>query len=86
MGALRKYCRIETVVQADVPPLIADNGVAESMVRDALQSDDEAITVPFGTEGGQFQHAGWSTVVCGPGSIEQAHKPNEFIEPAQVKE
>ena len=45
----------------------------------------DAITVPFATEGGQFQRAGWSAVVCGPGSIEQAHKPDEFIERSELE-
>jgi acetylornithine deacetylase len=40
--------------------------------------------VSFGTEASQFQRAGISTVVCGPGSIEQAHKPNEFVTMEQV--
>ena len=38
----------------------------------------------FGTEGSQFQRAGIPTVVCGPGSIEQAHKPNEYVAIEQV--
>lgn len=41
-------------------------------------------TVPFGTEAGLFQALGMSAVVCGPGSIAQAHKPDEFIEIAQL--
>jgi acetylornithine deacetylase len=40
--------------------------------------------VPSRTEGGLFQEAGMSTVVFGPGSIDQAHKPNEFIALEQV--
>ncbi|MEO1319768.1 MAG: hypothetical protein AAFV30_04235, partial [Pseudomonadota bacterium] len=40
--------------------------------------------VAFATEGGSFQHAGISSVVCGPGSIDQAHQPNEFIDPAEL--
>jgi acetylornithine deacetylase len=40
--------------------------------------------VSFGTEGSQFQRAGIPTVVCGPGSIEQAHKPNEYVTLDQV--
>ena len=40
--------------------------------------------VAFGTEGGLFQEAGIPTVVCGPGSIAQAHKPDEFIEIDQI--
>lgn len=75
-----KRCSIETTLQANVPPLEADGGAAERLACTAIQSTAETIAVPFATEGGQFQRAGWSTVVCGPGSIEQAHKPNEYIE------
>ena len=40
--------------------------------------------VAFGTEAGLFQKAGIPTVICGPGSIDQAHKPNEFVSLDQV--
>jgi acetylornithine deacetylase len=40
--------------------------------------------VSFGTEGGLYQQAGIPTVICGPGSIEQAHRPNEWIALDQV--
>jgi acetylornithine deacetylase len=40
--------------------------------------------VAYGTEAGLFQEAGIPSVVCGPGNIQQAHKPNEFIEISQV--
>jgi acetylornithine deacetylase len=85
LAAEGKRCAIETKVLADVPPLRADNGLAEQLARAVSQSNDATTTVPFATEGGQFQRAGWSTVVCGPGSIEQAHKPNEFIERSQLQ-
>jgi len=42
--------------------------------------------VAFGTEAGLFQQLGIETIVCGPGSIEQAHKADEFIEMAQLEE
>ncbi|EAR49893.1 acetylornithine deacetylase [Oceanicola granulosus HTCC2516] len=42
--------------------------------------------VSFGTEAGLFQSMGMSAVVCGPGSIEQAHKPDEYIAPDQLAE
>lgn len=40
--------------------------------------------VAFGTEAGLFQQAGMPTIICGPGSIDQAHKPNEFVSLEQV--
>jgi acetylornithine deacetylase len=42
--------------------------------------------VSFGTEGGLYQQAGIPTVVCGPGSIEQAHRPDEFVALDQVRQ
>ena len=44
-----------------------------------LTGDNSKEVVSFGTEAGLFQEIGISTVVCGPGSIEQAHKIDEFI-------
>lgn len=82
-----KRCAIETSILANGPALKAeDGGVAAQLVRAAAASRAEDIAVPYGTEAGFFQQAGWSTVVCGPGSIEQAHKPDEFIERPQLAE
>ena len=44
-----------------------------------MTGDNTREVVSFGTEAGLFQEIGLSTVVCGPGSIEQAHKIDEFI-------
>ena len=44
-----------------------------------LAGSNDAQAVAFGTEGGIFQGAGFPVIVCGPGSIDQAHQPNEFI-------
>jgi acetylornithine deacetylase len=49
-----------------------------------LAGSGEIGKVSFGTEGSQFQRAGIPTVVCGPGSIAQAHKPNEYVTLDQV--
>jgi acetylornithine deacetylase len=40
--------------------------------------------VGFMTEGGLYQQAGIPTVICGPGSIEQAHKPDEYVDISQL--
>ena len=50
----------------------------------ALTGGNRTGKVSFGTEAGLFQGADMPAVVCGPGSIEQAHKPNEYIELGQV--
>jgi len=52
----------------------------------ALLSGSSAFgTVAFGTEGGLFDHAGIPTVVCGPGSMDQGHKPDEFVTVEQLR-
>ncbi len=52
----------------------------------ALLSGSDAFgTVAFGTEGGLFDQAGIPTVVCGPGSMDQGHKPDEFISLEQLR-
>ncbi|WEX10516.1 acetylornithine deacetylase [Chelativorans sp. AA-79] len=61
--------------------------VAESEARrivSELTGLSEAEVVSFGTEAGLFQQAGISAVICGPGSIEQAHKPDEFVATEQL--
>lgn len=76
--------RIDVEILSNVPPLRPeDEGEAEMLAR-ALTGDNSPRTVAYGTEGGQFQDGGMSAVVCGPGSIAQAHQPDEFVEIAQL--
>jgi acetylornithine deacetylase len=76
---------IDTTPLCNVPPLMPEtDSPAEALIR-ALTGINSAVGVAFGTEGGQFQRAGIPAVIFGPGSIQQAHKPNEFIEIAQVE-
>ena len=49
-----------------------------------LAATQQTTLVAFGTEAGLFQRAGMSTVVCGPGSIQQAHQADEFVSLAQL--
>ncbi len=58
-------------------------GAAEALAR-AITGDNAPHAVSYGTEAGFFQDAGYSVVVCGPGSIEQAHQPDEFIASEQL--
>jgi acetylornithine deacetylase len=57
--------------------------LAEQLAR-SFTGDNTMRTVAYGTEGGIFQKAGLSTVICGPGSIDQAHQPDEFIEISEL--
>jgi acetylornithine deacetylase len=51
-----------------------------------LSGSNEFGTVAFGTEGGLFEHAGIPAVVCGPGSMDQGHKPDEFVTVEQLSD
>ncbi|MBP1849493.1 acetylornithine deacetylase [Rhizobium halophytocola] len=61
-----------------------DDNEARAIVS-ALTGATDADVVSFGTEAGLFQQIGISTVVCGPGSIAQAHKPDEFVSLPQLQ-
>lgn len=71
-------------------PLSAYPGLATAADSEAarlvalLSGSSEFGTVAFGTEGGLFDQAGIATVVCGPGSMEQGHRPDEFVSVAQL--
>ena len=63
-----------------VPALVPETaGLAEALVR-RLTGDNATGVVSYGTEAGQFQAAGYSAVVCGPGDIAQAHQADEYLE------
>ena len=84
MRAVSDEASIVTQARSQVPPLRPeDESPAEDLVR-YLTGANQTGAVSFGTEGGLFQDVGYSTVICGPGSIDQAHQPNEFIELSQV--
>jgi acetylornithine deacetylase len=68
------------------PPLSPEpDGAAEAFARRLAGDNGPARAVSFAAEAGQFQQAGFSTVMCGPGSIEQAHQPDEFVERSQLE-
>jgi len=76
---------IATRPRAHVPPLADEpGGAAETLVK-FLTGANQTIGLAFATEAGQFQKAGLSAIVCGPGAIAQAHQPDEFIDLAQLE-
>jgi acetylornithine deacetylase len=76
---------ISFAMKANTPGLsIAPSHELVSLAQALADSRGMVGKVDYGTEAGLFSRAGIPTVVCGPGNIEQAHKPNEYIELAQI--
>src|SRR4051812_25455958 len=61
------------------------DGAAERLARTLAGDNGPPRLVPYAAEAGQFQQAGFSTVICGPGSIDQAHQPDEYVEVSQME-
>jgi acetylornithine deacetylase len=78
-------CDIETSQRSATPALKPEkDSDAERLCR-MLTGDNVTRHVSFAAEAGQFQQSGLATVICGPGSIAQAHQPNEYIDVAQIE-
>lgn len=90
MQKIAAECDIVFDVSSDVPPLSPERETrapfarAENLVNN-INRRNASLKVPYAAEAGQFQRAGFSTVICGPGDIAQAHRPDEFIEIAQLE-
>jgi acetylornithine deacetylase len=80
-----EFGRIETKLEVAVPGLAPDPGSFAETLTLRLAGKNQTQTVPFGTEAGHYQAAGIPTVVCGPGSIDQAHQPDEYITLDQIE-
>ena len=79
LKAIRPEAGVTLTQFFDVPPLMPEtDGRAEALVR-KITGDNAVGVVSYGTEAGQFQAAGYSAVVCGPGFIAQAHQPDEYL-------
>jgi acetylornithine deacetylase len=84
MRAVSPEAGIVTQTIGEVDGLVpVDENEAKAILME-LTGSTEAGLVPFGTEAGIFQGLGMSAVICGPGSIAQAHKPDEFLAVAQL--
>jgi acetylornithine deacetylase len=84
MQAVAPESGVDIVHRAAVPGLRPEpGGVAEALVR-RLTGDNGETVVAYGTEAGIFQTSGWSSVVCGPGDIAQAHQANEYLELSEL--
>ena len=84
MRAVDPATGISFAPRSEIPGLSTDPADAVTELAKSLSGANDSGKVSFGTEAGLFQEAGIPTIVCGPGSIEQAHKPNEFVALEQV--
>jgi len=63
----------------EIPSFLGSANDAITKLAQRLSGEERTTLVAFGTEAGLFKNAGIPTVVCGPGSIEQAHQPDEYV-------
>ncbi|WP_210558749.1 MULTISPECIES: acetylornithine deacetylase [unclassified Pseudomonas] len=84
MRAVSEHSAIRFSELSAYPGLATDAQSQAAELIAAFCGSQEFGTVAFGTEGGLFDAAGISTVVCGPGSMDQGHKPDEFVSRAQL--
>ena len=68
----------------EVPSFLGSKDDPVTRLAQQLAGEQGTTLVAFGTEAGLFKNAGISTVVCGPGSIRQAHQPDEYVSLAQL--
>ena len=73
----------ETLASAPAFEVLPDSPAVELVQR--LSGIPVTRKVPYAAEAGQFQAAGFPSVICGPGSIDQAHQPDEYIELDQIE-
>ena len=84
MRAVQPATDIRFTPLSTYPGLVTAPDSEAAQLLALLCGSDEFGTVAFGTEGGLFDQAGIATVVCGPGSMEQGHKPDEFVSVEQL--
>ena len=84
MQAVSAQSAIRFTELSAYPGLVTDERSQAAQLIAAFSGSQEFGTVAFGTEGGLFDAAGIPTVVCGPGSMDQGHKPDEFVSVAQL--
>jgi acetylornithine deacetylase len=75
---------IQTVCDSGHVPLMPEEDSSAEKLVMALAETNQTFKVAYGTEGWVYQEQNMPVVVFGPGSIEQAHKPDEFIDLEQV--
>ena len=86
MRAKAPGCRIEITQMSNAPSLAPHENNPAADLAKAITGHNATEVVSYAAEAGQFQEGGFSVVICGPGSIDQAHQANEYITLDQVRE
>ena len=86
MKAISPKAGIKTTVGNSIPGLAPQENSATENLCMHLAKANGAEAVSYGTEAGLFQRAGIPAIVCGPGSIDQAHKPDEYVDISQLQQ
>ena len=73
------------VKMSEIPALNTGAEAEITALAQEFSGSNDIAKVSFGTEASQFQVAGVPTVVCGPGSIREAHKPDEFVAVTELR-
>jgi acetylornithine deacetylase len=73
-------------IRSQVPGFSAAEDEPAVVLAKQLTGQNSTESVAYGAEAGQFQQAGLSVVMCGPGSIDQAHQPNEYLSLDQLEQ
>jgi acetylornithine deacetylase len=84
MKAVSQDCGIATAITNEVPGLMPEPSREAELMALAATGGNATHAVSYCTEAGLFQQIGIPAIICGPGNIEQAHKPDEFVDVAQL--
>ena len=85
MQKVHPDCAITTTLVGELPAFDSGANSKATSLALKLAGQNATFAVPYGTEASHFQSAGCSAVICGPGSIDQAHQPNEFVAIAELE-
>lgn len=77
--------KIHMATLSSIPAFEASEDSLFTQLIRRITGEPKLLKVSYGTEAGQFQQEGIPTLVCGPGSIEQAHRPDEYVSLEQLE-
>ena len=86
MQSVSPDTKVEIEVHANVPGFDAPEDSEAVQLAKQLSGQNTTEVAPYAAESGQYQKAGFSVAMCGPGSIDQAHQPNEYISVDQLEQ